>query len=329
MTAGRLDIDLTVGAAGVSARLVRVPGPALGRLLAGKPRAAALTLVPAVLNLCAGAHRQAAAAAVGLPAGDADAACRDIVRDHTIAALRDWPACFGCGPDGDGLRLLAAAASGADRDGDRDRTAAAALRRHLCGGDADPARFEPADLARWLARGETATVRLLAEVRRRFRPEWGRAALPAPTLDEALALAAGVPVPAREATCADRVRGEPLLGAVEAVEGRSLFARLLARLLDLVRCLGAAAPPAGDVPPAGVGVAEASRGRLHHVARLDGERIAAYRVITPSDWNLADGGLLHRMMATLPADDRLEPAARLAVACADPCVPVALRFSHA
>jgi hypothetical protein len=51
--------------------------------------------------------------------------------------------------------------------------------------------------------------------------------------------------------------------------------------------------------------------------------------MTPTDWNLAEGGLLHSMLASLPPDDRLEPAARLALACVDPCIPTTLTVRHA
>ena len=68
---------------------------------------------------------------------------------------------------------------------------------------------------------------------------------------------------------------------------------------------------------------------LVHSARLDGDIITGYRIMTPTDWNLAEGGLLHCMLKNLPADNRLEPAARLALACIDPCVPTTLTVRHA
>ena len=320
---GRLSIDLTVRAGAVLPRIRHTPGRSVAALLAGRPREQAVTLVPAVLNLCAAAHRQAATAAVGLGPGDAGGARWETVRDHAMAILHDWPASLGLAAERGSLAALAGignnGGSGQDRAG-----AALALRRQIVGERAEPARFGLADLGHWLAAGETPTVRLLADIRRRFNPDWGRVALAAPTLDDVKDGA----LPAREVTCADRVRDVPLLAEIEAVEGRSLFARLLGRLLDLLRGLDGretAAPAA----PAGFGVAEASRGRLVHVTRLDGGIIAGYRIVTPTDWNLTDDGLLQRMLASLPPDERLESAARLALACVDPCVPTDLRVTHA
>lgn len=316
---GRLSIGLTVADGAVRAHVDHRPGRPVAALLVGKPREQAAILVPAVLNLCAVAHRQAATAAVGLGHGDAAGTRQETVRDHAIAILRDWPACLGAPAEAGALRVVGALASG-------QAGAADALRRQIAGPSAGTGaelrQFTVAEMERWLAAGETATVRLLAGVRRRFDPAWGRAALPAPTLRDLEDAA----LPAREVTCADRVRGTPLLQAVEAAEGRSLFARLLGRVLDLLGWLdGGPDRPAEPAPP-GTGLAEASRGLLIHRAALDGGRIAGYRIVTPTDWNLAGGGLLHRMLASLPADERLEPAARLVLACVDPCLPTELHL---
>ncbi len=316
---GRLLVELTVRAGAVVPRIRHTPGLSVAPLLIGRPKQQAAVMVPAILNLCAAAHRQAATAAVGLGLGDGTASRWETIRDHGLAILRDWPACLGGAAGHGSLGALAAIGAGGDRD-----DAVTALRRQLVGDHKDATRFGRNELGRWLTEGATPTARLLAEIRRRFDPALGRVALPAPVLAD---LTASIP-PAREVTCADRVRGEPLLVELEAVEGRSLFVRLLGRLFDLLRCLDGREADLPTSPP-GIGVAEASRGRLIHMARLDGDRIAAYRIVTPTDWNLADDGLLLRMLTSLPPDERLESAARLALACVDPCVPTKLQVIHA
>ncbi len=320
---GRLTVDLAVHAGVVLTRIRHKPGLAIASRLVGRPRAQAVAIVPAVLNLCATAHRQAAAAAVGLETGDGNRSRHETIRDHGLTILRDWPACLGVPAEPGALGELTVLGAGPGPADDQDG-AMTALRRRLCGERADPTRFEMPDLRRWLSAGETPTARFLAAVRHRFDPVWGRVALPAPTLADITDAA----LPAREATCTDRVRGMPLLAEIETAEGRSLFARLLGRLLDLLRELDGRNGTTIR-PPTGFGIAEASRGRLVHTARLDGDTITAYRIVTPTDWNLTDDGLLYRMLTSLPPDERLESAARLALACVDPCVPTTLRVCHA
>lgn len=107
-----------------------------------------------------------------------------------------------------------------------------------------------------------------------------------------------------------------------AAEGPTLFARLIARLADCLLALAGAPEP--ELPaPAGVGLAYAARGLLAHGARLQAGRVAAYRVVSPSAWNLAPGGLLERALATLPAGAEGARLAPLLVSAVNPCVPVA------
>ncbi|MEO8675366.1 MAG: nickel-dependent hydrogenase large subunit, partial [Casimicrobiaceae bacterium] len=69
---------------------------------------------------------------------------------------------------------------------------------------------------------------------------------------------------------------------------------------------------------------------LHHVV-IDGGRVAAYRIVAPTEWNFHPAGALVRGLATLAANDepRLVREARLAVQALDPCVACCVEVAHA
>ncbi len=123
--------------------------------------------------------------------------------------------------------------------------------------------------------------------------------------------------------------------------GLGLGARLVARLVDLaglpdrLRALldPAAVEERGEDDPGmggiGVGVVEAARGTLIHVARVDdGGRITDYRVLPPTLWNFAARGACARCLSLLRAEDEavLARQANLIVTAIDPCVAHAVRI---
>lgn len=135
--------------------------------------------------------------------------------------------------------------------------------------------------------------------------------------------------PPRETGALGRVAGTPLFTTLLADEGPSLFVRLLARLADLVALLAEPAPARPDAP-AGMGLADAARGLLGHGARMEEGRVARYRILSPSAWNLAPGGLLERVFAALdPASPQAPLLAGLALSAVNPCVPVTLDLQGA
>ncbi|MFZ2868809.1 nickel-dependent hydrogenase large subunit, partial [Zavarzinia sp.] len=292
----------------------------------GRSPAATAALVPLVFNLCATAQERASRGALGLPGGGGEAALRqEHLRDHAFCLGVTWPSLMGAGPDNELLSRVA------DHGAGRNPAAtAAALRHHLLGDTMDVGALTPPLIDRLLAGGATAFLRLLAAVRGRLRPDWGRAALSAPSPADISDHLAGRPVPLRETTARDAVAGYPLLLALEAREGRSLFARMVARLLDFLRVLDPAAVFAPALSPApGIGIAMAVRGFVGHFAELRDDRVAAYRLVTPTDWNTAPGGILAQVLAALPAAGDLPFLARLAVSCVNPCVPTTIAVDGA
>lgn len=303
-------------------RFERVGGPDPAEVLVGRTSQEAARLVPLIFNLCGAAHGFAAAAALGLPSrADAAAMARESVRDHALAILHHWPAALGEAPDRVNLGLIA-------RPGG-EGALASALVGALVGDGSDLSTFSLSELEAWLGAAPTDTARRLARIRREVDPGEGRAALPELTgEDVAAALAGGgASPPLRETGPLGRVRHAPLLSALLAAEGPSLFVRLLARLVD---CLAALKPaPAQTHPTApGIGLADAARGLLGHGARVEEDRVSAYRILSPSAWNLAPGGLLERAFAALSPGGQARWIAPLLVCAINPCVPVTLTFAE-
>ncbi|MDQ0503700.1 nickel-dependent hydrogenase large subunit [Xanthobacter agilis] len=316
-------------------RFVREAGVDPARTLEGRPVEEAAGLAPRIFNLCGAAHGYAAARALGFAAvADAPAMARESVRDHALAIFHTWPGLLGGAPDRDALRAL----SQPGPEG------AAALRRALVGArlpDRDFGNLSCAALGAWLCAGETATARILSRLRREVDPAEGRAGLPElTTVDLARALESAAPDDAplalRETGALSRMAGTPLFAALIAAEGPSLFVRLLARLADLLALLEAPpqAAPTASAPtrdaPEGLGFADAARGLLGHGARVDGGRVSRYRILSPSAWNLAPGGLLERAIAALdPSGAQAQLLAHFLVSAINPCVPVRLDVTGA
>lgn len=112
-----------------------------------------------------------------------------------------------------------------------------------------------------------------------------------------------------------------------------IAARLFSRMVDLSDCasrlrypMPADMPPMIDAasPEAGVGVArvETARGVLLHAVRLEGDTIADYAVVAPTEWNFRAGGVFEQEGAGWDAPDQAYARWRVrALALAlDPCV---------
>lgn len=95
--------------------------------------------------------------------------------------------------------------------------------------------------------------------------------------------------------------GQPLIAALVAGQGGTVFTRVVARLIELaaeVVALGEAIRqlnPKGEwfaparLPADGLamGLTEAARGALGHWLRVEGGRIASYQIIAPTTWNFS------------------------------------------
>ena len=121
----------------------------------------------------------------------------------------------------------------------------------------------------------------------------------------------------------------PLIRDLQGAYGNGLLTRVAAQLAELARLAAgeslAEAPARRAGPASGVGLAQvpAARGLLVHRARIEGERIADYRILAPTEWNFHPRGVVAQGLGELARSvpgARLRPLANLYVAAIDPCV---------
>lgn len=220
---------------------------------------------------------------------------------------------------------------------------------HLLGEDAAAwqARAQsggPAAVAEWAGRGATATARWLDAARRalqgRRRPlrplAWPADALAAARLGEGPARhpSGRETGPWTRAAAAGATSchagGEAVDHAIDDPAVDEAWWRLASRLVDLVRLatpggqesLRSAGFATGEAQ--GVGCVEMSRGLLVHRVRLDGRgaaaRVAALRIVSPTDWNFALHGPVAHWLAASDAALAGSGAGAALVAAYDPCL---------
>ncbi|MBK5966100.1 Ni,Fe-hydrogenase I large subunit [Thiocystis minor] len=147
---------------------------------------------------------------------------------------------------------------------------------------------------------------------------------------------------ARETSPFTRRAGCGLIRDLIDRHGRGLLSRLAAQLLEVALLLAevrrerAEEMPDPLIPPVpmmagiGIGRADAARGLLVHLARVERERVTTYRILAPTEWNFHPRGILARSLAALPdaADDVLRRRAELLIMATDPCVAFDLTLSE-
>lgn len=149
--------------------------------------------------------------------------------------------------------------------------------------------------------------------------------------DEALFVRVAKTAPGLGADIAAKVRAHRLLAGGNGGPGTGgidalLAERMAARLDELTALLEGRPAAAGTVAAkpleAGRGSATVAtaRGELVHEIALDGDRIAAYRIVAPTDRLFASDGPLPRLLLG-HAGEGARQAAERAVMALDPCVP--------
>lgn len=134
-----------------------------------------------------------------------------------------------------------------------------------------------------------------------------------------------------------RQRNADLVAAVLRAYGAGLCARAVAAVRELaatsaeVRALleGNVMPSViaeRTAPGAAIAQVEAARGRLVHRVRLEEGRVAAYRIVAPTEWNFHPQGAALRGLSAAAAEAApdLEDRASLLVTLLDPCVGYSL-----
>lgn len=81
-------------------------------------------------------------------------------------------------------------------------------------------------------------------------------------------------------------------------------------------------------PGIGRSLVQTARGLLMHEIVLDGECVADYLIVAPTEWNFHPHAPLHEQLLALPpaSQERLQQQAAMLVAALDPCVPWKLEW---
>lgn len=299
--------------------------PAIVRQLRGRPADEAVRLLPLLFALCGKAQGRAAALALDAARGSETtshldpAIEREVQREHLWRWLLDLPALLGEAP----LRQEFVAASGWIAAGQRQPLAELlggsrieSLRTRLANGveDEDVAASLPRLLPMLDAR---ASLGLWPQ----FDPKFCQA----PHLDGAAA---------ETGALARRQGGASALPArntaSRAGNTGAFAARWLARLDEACDWAqgrtkvgaGGTASAAAMAPGRGRSLVETARGVLMHEIVLDGDRIAEYFIVAPTEWNFHPQGVLRTWLMGRDATDRvaLKDFVGTAVAALDPCV---------
>ena len=313
------------------------------------------------------AARAAAEAIEGVDPGAAEVAAREravaseTLQEHTWKIFVDMPRMLGREPEvallAEGRRVISALA---ERDADiaAGARALAAWSRHAL---FDPAAFMALagedDLHAWMREARTPGALLCAQALA-LDPALGATGvdlLPAGTS----AWVAGELVAeidaredfdtmpslegrARETGAIARMAGHPLVAALTRSWGRGVGARMVARLAETAQLVleiegtgsgtrridrhGAAATGQG----AGVGWAETARGLVVHRVGLEGDRVARYRIVAPTEWNFHPEGAFAKGARDFQGDpDAIDAKVHRLVASLDPCVGVRYEARHA
>ena len=283
--------------------------PPVAQALRGRPADAAVALVPLLFAVCGKAQGRAAELALAAARGRDCAAHLDsaiqseVMREHLWRWLLDLPPLLGDAPDQVEFARLARGIASGQRDAiadflDGDRIAT--LGRRLAEME-DPV-LSPACLLPRL--DAAASSRLWPQLDAGFcaRPQWqGRAA-------ETGAMAR----------------------RPDVVAGSAFAARWLARLEELhdwaagVEKVGAGGTASAVqlAPGRGRALVDTARGLLMHEIALDGDRIAGYYIVAPTEWNFHPQSPVVGWLLGRDASDRVElqAFAARAVAALDPCV---------
>ena len=312
---GCVRLRLAASGGRISAVNVISERPAVTRALRGRPADDAVRLVPLLFALCGKAQGRAAELALAAARGRECAAQLDpaiqaeAMREHLWRWLLDLPPLLGEAP----LHAEFVAAAGCIAAGQRAELAALldeprikALCRRLVEVD-DAADSAPPHLPPFLPPLDARSSLAL----------W-------PQFDDGFCRTPRWQGQAAETGALARRQGR-------APTGEAAFAaRWLARLEELRDWAvgtekvgaGGTASAAPAAPGRGRALVETARGPLMHEIALDGERIADYFIVAPTEWNFHPQGPLAGWLMGHDACNReeLKAFAARAVAALDPCV---------
>ncbi|WP_161599793.1 nickel-dependent hydrogenase large subunit [Roseibium sediminis] len=329
-------------------------------VLKGKSRTEAVRLIPLLYSVCGTAHAAAAVRALGIEGSVGKELVREALvmmeraREHVFRMALGWPALiqrepdqsigklalpmlpdFSKAMDPDGAAFLAG--SDAPPDYSKARQVNADMRRLVEDGifseplEAWLQRDRASVLEDWVEREASIAARVIGCLVQQNIA--GLADVPAVYLcDTDLADAwsgyegEGAQVP-ETSVMERRLTNHLLQGCVRP----ALVDRYLVRLVDLAETIRELEemlkePSNWSIGEreqiAGTGTANTARGRLTHLAKIAGDTIDGYRIVSPTRWNFAENGIAAgclNALPPLPAGGRLL-IANWIVGAIDPCV---------
>lgn len=366
-TEGRVELRVEWGGSEARAASVCSRRPQPQSLLRGLSLEQVCAVIPRLYTLCGDAQTVAVEALrTLLRTGEPDVVSRqdwaervrlEIIREHLWRLGLDWPGAIGTAPQPTRVRELLASRTQFAVDRAAARSWAAGTLQELVGSPVEPwiRELDPQPFARWLRAAPTALARLLAQLRPRLSG-LGRSQAPLFRGTDLGSLVRDV-LP-RLQTDPDfhwrpdwngqvfemgplaRNRDQPLIQALLAESGSpDSWLRVVARVLELVQALQslAAGQPAGPAmawhrePREAVVALEMARGVLLHWARADGNGVAAYRIVAPTEWNFHPEGPARQGLLQLQRADeqQVRERVKLQVMALDPCVQYELEIADA
>ncbi|MBI5006190.1 MAG: nickel-dependent hydrogenase large subunit [Nitrosomonadales bacterium] len=348
--AGRLSLGLVWDGESVAATEIRSTRPLAAQVLKGRTPSEVVQIVPLLFSVCGRAQGAAASAALLAAMREQSPAIAtmehaivcEALQEHLWRVMLDWPDLLGIpqqdqyfagwyallrqigageagmadflqGFERDGLGMSAAEWRGLDSYAAVQawwRKSAGALARPLAKLDemqqSRNGRNEPRLLPAWSAAEAQQACAVKWDTNFSAYPHWLGAAA--------------------ETGAWSYHPEHPLLRDVWQQSGSQALTRVLARIVDAVEMAsGAAAPRLDMASPAadeGVAAVRTARGLLLHHVRLDGDTVADYQIVAPTEWNFHPAGAFAQGICGLQEHDGglLEYRAQIEALSLDPCV---------
>ena len=315
---GRVRVQLACAASKVSAVRVSSERPDVATVLRGRTADQAVQSIPLLFALCGQAQARAAALALAAARGEECAprldpdVQREALREHLWRCLLDLPPLLG----GAALQQEFASAVKWVAEGNRSELHALLSSLRLAALQQSLQQLEESHLipSRLLPRLDarsslTEWPRLSARFCR--RPDWRG-------------------IPAGTGAVARRQQSDQNTAALFSACWRARFDELMEWATGDAQIGGVGTVSAMPVAH-GIGrsLVETARGLLMHEIVLDGEHIADYLIVAPTEWNFHPQGILADQLLGQDAGGRaaLQQHVARTVAALDPCVPWELEWA--
>ncbi|MBI5890178.1 MAG: nickel-dependent hydrogenase large subunit [Nitrosomonadales bacterium] len=347
---GKLTLGVVWDGESVAATDIGSTRPMAARVLKGKTPTQVLQIVPLLFSVCGRAQGAAASAAMLAAMREQSPAVAtmqhtivcEALQEHLWRAMLDWPELLGL-PQEDKqfagwysmLRKIGAGETGMEvfrQEFERDGLGmpiAEWLALDSYAAMQSWWRKPGSALARPLAKLDELAQSRCSRNEVRLLPAWSAAEVEqacAGRWDAAFAARPDWQGVAAETGAWSYYADSPLLRDVWQQSGSKALTRLLARMVDMARMAnGDAANRLDMTSPAadeGIAVVRTARGLLLHRVLLEGDKVADYAIVAPTEWNFHPAGAFAQDLCGLAEHDGglLEYRAQIEAMSLDPCV---------